>query len=120
MDQPLVADTHRPRRSSGRLASRLAAGLVIAGLVGVTQPGCSRQGWQLAGALIELTAGVANLVAAVAVADHAAAHFHGGGCGHRWVWYDGRHVFEADGQWEYYDEDEGAWYVYPDGIPGYD
>jgi len=82
-------------------------------------PGCSREGLQLAANIFWLAASAVELVSAVASLSHASQHYHYGNCGHQRAVYDGRQVFYANDQWEYYDDYNDTWYVYPDGLPGY-
>ncbi len=39
-------------------------------------------------------------------------HEHAPGCGHEYVWYDGRATYYVDGTWVVYASDHRAWVVY--------
>ena len=98
------------------IGKNLVVAMSLAGTLTATQPGCTREGWQLMGALAEVAIYVA--VTAVVIAHHD-AHYHNHYCGHRWVVYEERPVYYYEGRWEYYDHYQDTWYYYPDGVPGY-
>lgn len=59
---------------------------------------------------------VATAVVATVLAAHD-AHFHSHHCGHSYVIVEERPVYHYEERWEYYDEESGRWYYYPDGLP---
>lgn len=75
-------------------------------------PGCNRHTMHMFADLA-----VAAATVAVAVALHDVVHHHHRHCGHAFVYYEGRPVYQYGERWEYYDEYEDQWYYYPDGLP---
>jgi membrane-bound inhibitor of C-type lysozyme len=106
-----------PRRYSERLR-KLWVPLVAAGLIAPSTTGCSRQTFEFAMNVLTLAVAVTELTAnVVAIARADDAHFHHTHCGHGRRFIDGRYVYHAEGQWEFWDDETETWYVYPDGLP---
>ncbi len=97
--------------SRSRSLRSMIIGLAL--LLPTTQAGCGRTGWEVFGAFAEVALYVA-VEAALHAHDH---HLHHSHCGHRYIYYQDRAVYEYEGRWEYYDYDNDTWYYYPDGMP---
>lgn len=93
---------------------RLMLGVALTVVLGMS--GCNRYGWELFRGAAEIAAYVAVTAMVLSWHDH---HHHSYSCGHRYVVYESRPVYQYDGRWEYYDERADRWYYYPDGVPGY-
>ncbi len=74
-------------------------------------PGCNRHTMHL---LADVAFTAVAVAALVAVHD---AHYHNHYCGHRYVYHEGHPVYFYEDRWEYYEERDGNWYYYPDGVP---
>lgn len=57
---------------------------------------------------------VATVAYVAYVVSHHDDHYHHSTCGHPSVVVDGRHVHKYQDRWEYWDEERGEWYYYPD------
>jgi hypothetical protein len=81
-----------------------------------TSSGCNRYGLEILRGVVEIAAAVAWTALVLAAHD---AHYHHAHCGHQYVVYESRPVYQYQGRWEYYDPWNETWYYYPDGLPGY-